>query len=232
MDRFDFFKEQYYKEHERRSEINNSLTQLIGYITAIVAVLYYFLTSFDFRYNWIDSLALCIITASVLYFLIRSMFHLIKAYTNLHHGFDVDYLADASDLNQYYQGLNAYYQSSGGTTDNAEADFKEEILTKLIEATDANQKRNKQKSFHRHMSQRFLLFAFALLILNVVPYAFNYALAEKPKDSISIEFASPLSLRCDSGSTRTYPDTVKVSIQSFSSDSIIRPSSPANQTLK
>ena len=52
MDQFDFYKELYFKENERRQEVLNSLNIPIAIITALSSVAYFFITSFDYTIDF------------------------------------------------------------------------------------------------------------------------------------------------------------------------------------
>lgn len=150
MDRFEFYKEQYYKELDRKNEITNSLNMPIGILTVFVATLFYLLASFKYSNSNILFYIFIIFTLFVVVFLIVSVYHLIKALSNLHNGYLYAYLNDTDDLEEYRVNLMQYY-SSIGSEDISEKEFEEYIEKELIKSTGINQKNNKLKTFHRFL---------------------------------------------------------------------------------
>lgn len=235
MDRFDFYKELYFREHDRRNEINDSLSQPIGIATGVVAALFYFLTTFDYKINITLAIIFLLLALLTFTFISISIFHLIKSYVNLHIGFDYTYLADTSDLEKFYSALKKYYKSVPGTPDRTDEEFEQYIRDEMIKNTDANQKTNKKKSFHRHMSQRNLVFAFPFLIASLIPFAYNYSLADKTQQNVSIRFESPLHMEVDSSGHGASHDTLNIDVHAVISDSnkpIEKPVPPKSQEVK
>jgi hypothetical protein len=190
MDKFDFYKELNLKEEEKKNQINDSLSLPIGAISGLVAALFYFLTTFDFKLNLLNSIIFSLITLSSIFFLGVSVFHLIKSYANFHKGYGYVYLADAIDLDKYYKDLKNYYQSNPNLTDASDVEFEQYIFDELIKNTDANQKNNKRKNKHRFNCEKHLITAFLILCLNLFPFGYNYALKKDKKDIITLELNS------------------------------------------
>ena len=59
MDQFDFYKELYFKENERRQEVRNSLNIPIAIITALSSAAYFFITSFDYTIDFFGNYIHC-----------------------------------------------------------------------------------------------------------------------------------------------------------------------------
>jgi hypothetical protein len=188
MEQEAFYKDQYDKSLDRKNEINSSLSTPIGILTALVAGLFYATTSFDFADNFTLTVIFGIIGACSLCLLSKSIYHLVKALSDLHEGYDYAYLADADVLNNYYTGLLSFYNSQPGATPAAslhaaQKDFDEYLLSELIKSAGINQKNNKSKMYQRFKCHQFMIFAFISLSLLIITFGIDFA-NNKGKDKI------------------------------------------------
>jgi Na+/H+ antiporter NhaC len=188
MEQETFYKDQYDKSLDRKNEINSSLSTPIGILTALVAGLFYATTTFDFTDNLSLTIIFAIIGAGSLALLSKSIFHLVKALSDLHEGYDYAYLADTDDLNQYYTGLLNFYNNQQGATAgsaqvSAQKEFDAYLLSELIKSAGINQKNNKAKMFQRFKCHQFMIFAFILLSLLIIPFGVDFGI-NKRKDKV------------------------------------------------
>jgi hypothetical protein len=188
MEREAFYKDQYDKSLDRKSEINCSLSTPIGILTALVAGLFYATTSFDFSDNIALAIIFGIIGISSLCLLGKSIFHLVKALSDLHEGYDYAYLADTDVLDNYYTRLLSFYNSQPGVTpagavQSTQKEFDDYLLSELIKSAGINQKNNKSKMFQRFKCHQFMIFAFISLSLLIIPFGIDFA-NNKGKDKI------------------------------------------------
>jgi uncharacterized Tic20 family protein len=195
MERFDFFKETYFREEEKKNEINNSLSLPIGVITILIGVVFYLLTNFDFKFNLLLSIIFLVSSLSCILFLSLSCFHVIKSYTNFHNGYGYSYLADSDDLESFYQANKAYYKVNPQLNDISDDEFSDYILSELIKNTDTNQKNNKTKSFHRYLSLKHLITALLLVFLTIFPFSINYVAKEKSDPKVVLTTKSPIDIK-------------------------------------
>ena len=201
MDQEAFYKDQYDRTLDRKNEINSSLSTPIGILTALVAGLFYSTTNFDFT----DSLALSIIYAVIAFcsfcLLSKSIFHLVKALSDLHEGYDYAYLADTDDLDRYYTGLVDFYGSQPGAIpldalQAAKKEFDAYLLRELIKSAGINQKNNKLKMFQRFQCHQYMIYAFISLSLLIIPFGIDFGI-NKGKDKVQkvkIESVIPVDL--------------------------------------
>ena len=191
MNREEFYKELYFKEFERKRELNNSLQIPIGILSGLIAALYFLITKFDYKYSCLNSMIFGIIIIAAIVFLSISAFHLIKALANFHDGYPYAYLADSKDLHKFYKELKEYYEAIGeeGKT---ELEFCEYVLEEMIKNTDKNQKNNKSKSYHRYKCQSHLVNSFLLISISLFPFGFNIAMKPKIKEIVPVEIKSKI----------------------------------------
>ncbi|MGZ3756487.1 MAG: hypothetical protein ACXVAY_21210 [Mucilaginibacter sp.] len=196
-----FYKDQYDKALDRKNEINSSLSTPIGILTALVAGLFYATTNFDFTDNRILSFFYALIGMSSFLLLSKSIFHLVKALSDLHEGYDYAYLADTDDLDNYYTGLVNFYESQPGATQSAalqdaKKEFDAYLLSELIKSAGINQKNNKSKMFQRFQCHQYMIYAFISLSLLIIPFGIDFGV-NKGKDKIQkvkIESVIPVDL--------------------------------------
>lgn len=138
--RFDFYKDLYFKELEKVNEINNSLTTPIGLVTAAIAGCSYLLTSFDYEYSNCNTVFFIAFIGICIVFLIISIYHVIKAYSDFPFGYNYNIIADANDIDKYFLDLKDYYKNNPQLTDNAATEVEEYVLKEIINNTGTNQK--------------------------------------------------------------------------------------------
>jgi hypothetical protein len=190
MNRFDFCKELYFKESDKKNEINNSLSLPIGVITGFVVAFFYLLTTFDFECNLFQTLFFSLLGVASIIYLAASIYHLIKAYSNFHNGYDYLYLADSLELENFYKELKKYFKDNPTLTDTSEEDFENFIVDEMIKDTDTNQKNNKKKNWHRYVCEKHLITAFILLSITLIPFGFNYAYKKDKQATVSVDLQS------------------------------------------
>jgi hypothetical protein len=208
MEREVFYKDQYDKALDRKNEINSSLSTPIGILSALVAGLFWATTNFNFSDNLILSIIYTTIGLLSIYFLGKSIFHLAKALSDLHNGYDYAYLADADDLNNYYTGLVDFYKSQPNVSSqdsllSAKDEFNTYLISELIKSAGINQKNNKSKMFQRFKCHQSMIYAFISLSLLIIPYGIDFGI-NKGKDKVQkvkIESVLPINL------TIKYKDT-------------------------
>ncbi|MEZ2335610.1 hypothetical protein AB6735_08230 [Mucilaginibacter sp. RCC_168] len=188
MEQETFYKDQYDKSLDRKNEINSSLSTPIGILTALVAGLFYATTTFDFTDNLFLTIIFALIGAGSLILLGKSIFHLVKALSDLHQGYDYAYLADTDVLNNYYTGLLNFYNSQPGATptsaqQSAQKEFDAYLLSELIKSAGINQKNNKAKMFQRFKCHQYMIFAFISLSLLIIPFGIDFGI-NKGKDKV------------------------------------------------
>ncbi|MFZ7116409.1 MAG: hypothetical protein ACO1G9_13595 [Bacteroidota bacterium] len=221
----EFYKETYYKELERRDEINNSLSTPIGLIIALIAAHFYLLTNFEYFQPSNYTILFQFLSISSCILLIISIFNLILAYTGFHGGYKYDYLADVGDIEKYIQSLITYHGNTNNSGDLIQQDFDDYLYAAFVNATDQNQKRNKLKSKARYRCLKYLIWSFVLMAISILPYIYNYANKSSKIPSIKIE--GPI--RLDSTTTNAINPKV---MQNNNQNPPQKPTPPPNQTIK
>lgn len=235
MEEWEFYKEQYYKEIERKSEISNSLTTPIGLISALLAVIFYLITAFSYSINRTCLILFLIIVVIVLFFLSISTYHLIKAFSDFHNGYKYAYLIDTDELDKYCQELKEYYNSSN-LPDNSTIDFNDYLLKEFIKATGINQKNNKSKIYHRFLCHKHMINGFMALCLLMVPFGINYGINKSnqvPPQSVVID--STLNLNLNSKQNQVFFDSIilkTINMVDNKNDQREKPEPPPTQIIQ
>lgn len=192
MNRFDFYKENYHRELENRFSIVNSLSIPIGIISAVIAAIFYLITTFDYDYEPILSIFFIIVTGIATYMLVRSIWSLIESYTGLAITYTYKALADDNLLEAYYQDLKQHYLTNPAIPDNTESDFENYLISEMTTYTGNNQVNNKLKNELRYNCEKFLIITILWLAGSLICFGFNYGLKgdKKPVYNIKIDSTS------------------------------------------
>lgn len=225
MERFEFYKEQHLKEEDKKNEINNSLSLPLGVISGLVVALFYIITSFDYKISLIVNLIFLLLASIAIVFLLIATYHLIKAYTNFHNGYDYHYLPDTEELDKYYTDLDKYYNEHSSIENNSSREFKDYIISCFVKTTDKNQKNNKQKSYHRYLSLKHLINSLLVIVLVLFPFGYNYYKKKDCKDSYSVEI---------SNAGKIIDSIKKINFIILNSSKMVdeKPTAPPTQTIK
>ncbi|NCD67877.1 MULTISPECIES: hypothetical protein [Mucilaginibacter] len=210
MEQEAFYKDQYDKTLDRKNEINTSLSTPIGILTALLAGLYFASTNFDFSDNKFLSISFIVISVVSICLLGKSIYHLIRAFSDFHNGYDYAYLNDTDVLDAYYQGLVNFYQSQpnstlAGSIAEAKKEFDAYLLQELIKSAGINQKNNKSKIFQRFQCHQYMIYALIALSLLIIPFGIDFGV-NKGKDKVQrvkIDSVIPVNLNIK------YKDTVE-----------------------
>src|SRR3712207_6786812 len=109
MDNLGFYKEQYFKEIERAQGISNSFGTPITIMSALAAALYYSWSKFNNISLLSNKILFVFIITLCVFFLFKSLYHLIKAIANFKTGYNYYLLPNAYSLGKYQNDLNLFY---------------------------------------------------------------------------------------------------------------------------
>jgi len=169
MSRFDFYKESYYKEFDRKETLNAALGTPIALITAIGAWVFYLLLNFDFKWEF-SSYALVISIVIIAISLIVAVRHLTLSYyafrriksLKFDDGYIYSYIPGMEDNETFYQNvLNDYGKEV------ADQEFEKYLIRKYIECADKNFKLNVNKA-------DYILYAKKTIILALIGSVFSF----------------------------------------------------------
>lgn len=190
QERFEFYKEYYFRELDRRNQLNSSLSIPIGLITGLAGGVSYLLTNFDYAIRFWLSIPFVVVTGGGIIFLLLSIYNLIIAYTNFPRPYNYMLIADVDVIEKYHQDLKAYYIANPGVEDTSEKEFENYIVSEMVVNTGNNQKNNKKKTKFSYNCEKYLIRALMLISLSLPFFSINYALKPGKKPPYSIKIVS------------------------------------------
>ena len=174
MDFFEFYKELYHKENDRRQEVLNALNIPIAVITATSTANYLFITTFDYTFNKIlDWIFIAIVIATFI-LLIVSIFYLIKAFCDFNRGYEYKGLPYPGELHNWHKDLKEYHSTYDIASENVDQMVKDEILKKILTSTDHNTYVNDKKHEYIYNSKKFLVGSLVITLITLLPFGFDY----------------------------------------------------------
>ncbi|MGL2967240.1 hypothetical protein [Flavobacterium sp. XGLA_31] len=183
MDKFEFIKEWFYKEEERKDSLNNSLNIPIGILTAILAGIYFLTSKYNYKNENIYlkySFIVAIIVALV--FWLFCIYYLVKSYNDFYKGYKYNGFPSANFIDVEYENMKSYYDKykkelgKEVTLDSLVKNNVENILIKCVENNTFN---NDKKSAYLHNSKIQILNCVLALFLSSILYSVNYINHEK-----------------------------------------------------
>lgn len=174
MDQFDFYKELYTTENDRRITVNDSLSIPIAIVTALVSILFYLLTTFDYgQTGWPKWAFLLLAIVSVVLVAI-SVYSLIRAFSNMTYGYEYKGLPYPQELLDWHMQLTAHYTKYTSNATRADEEYRDYLIRKFAEHANFNMKVNDQKTKHVFTAKRFMVLGLVGIATACVPFAFNY----------------------------------------------------------
>lgn len=184
FDYFEFCKEQYANEVNRKNEISNSFSISIGLISVLVVALYYLITAFDYTISNTLSITHVLLFTIVLCFLTLSIIQLIKFFSNYPKGYTYAYLENSDELEHYREQLLAYYKNNEVAVNK---ELKDHLLDYLVKANTVNQINNDKKIKHRVKCHNHLIVSFIGICSLLIPFAINYGIQSSENEVQQIE---------------------------------------------
>ena len=167
MNQFDFYKELYFKENERRQEVLNSLNIPIAIITALSSATYFFITSFDYKVEtFLTGIFSCLILITGLC-LLFAIYFLIRAFSDFTKGYGYSVIPYTGELYDWNKNLEDYYE---GNKDLAKEHYSKFITENLAKHTEHNRYVNDKKYGYIYRSKKFLIISLVLTLITLVPF--------------------------------------------------------------
>ncbi len=170
MDKFEFYKELYHKENDRKSEITNSFRIPVVIISALASGFFFLLTSYTFKiFPYLDWIFICLLSLTVISILI-SCYSMIRAF-NIFKSFEYKGIPQVNELENWYDELFKYYNKSPKKSDN---DFIKGITNHFIESVQFNTYINDRKHGFIYKSKQYSAIGLIFLFLSFAPYFIIY----------------------------------------------------------
>lgn len=177
FNQLDFYKEIYYKEIERKCDLNNDLSLPIGIISILSTVFFFFLSTFDYKTNYIVSIIFIGFALIGIVFIVVSIIYLILAYDSHPWAKPYDYLGFPTEIAEFCNEYKSYFEETDGDTSDVNTKTDKELEKYLIEAyirtSTVNMRKTDARSSQLHKSKSYLLVSFILLLFAFIPFIVN-----------------------------------------------------------
>lgn len=196
MKRYEFYKELYFKQIDRKNSLESSLNTPISLTSIVVGTIFYFLFNFDFSINCYQNFFFITITIIVFIFIGISVHNLIMSYNNFKNGYDYEYLPYSLEIEKYYDELVNYYNDPNVQSDgSADIDFENFLIDKMNEYHDVNAYNNDVKSSFLFKAKKYLVFSLILTVTSTGIFSFNYIYKVGKEKIYKIEVNKPIELK-------------------------------------
>ena len=157
----EFAKMLYFRELDRRSQLDPGSNFRVGVLALLAGVYVYYLNTYTMSNLWCGVLfVLCAIISAL--FALLAIISIIRVYV----GFQWSYLPYPEQMLRYHQDLQAYQADYGESSPDA---FSEYLLLALIESATTNMANNNSRSEHMYAASRALSIAVVSTMLAGIP---------------------------------------------------------------
>lgn len=188
MNQFEFFKDLYTAEDDRRYAINDAISIPIAIITALVSITFFLLTTYDYsRHGFASWLFIGLVVLSI-FLIFRSVYSLIRAFSNLIHGHKYKGLPYPQQLLDWHKQLISYYTVEEGGRPVADVEFQKHLVNEFAEYASFNMKVNDQKSQYLFIAKKYMVLGLVSITIACIPFSYNYF--RKTSDGGKIEIVN------------------------------------------
>lgn len=196
MDSFEFFREQYLQENERRELMNNEIGTPMAIITGEITAMFILATTFSYKCSIVNLVVFLGLISLSLFFLVISAAYLSKVFvTNFPYfrtanSFSYQQVALPDQLHNWYLQLNSFFHSlpsvQGQNPEQlAEDEFKRGLRQQYADFAAHNAKINDRKRQDIFYSKFTILYSSAFLFVSIFPY--GYSLVTKDDETYKVE---------------------------------------------
>lgn len=170
MDLYEFYKELYFHEIERKDKYTNSLAIPIGVLTIFGGIIfsYFKIWSEDLiTVQWFSKKLFILFLILSVFFVLCAVFCLTRGII----GYAYSYISPPERLEEYRQVLLRWYESQGNSVEEASMDFKDTITQQYIDCIQINTLNNDSKSVWLYMCFLSLTATFILILFCTIFYS-------------------------------------------------------------
>ncbi|MCZ8090113.1 MAG: hypothetical protein O9282_03760 [Flavobacterium sp.] len=171
MTDYDFYKNKFERELNRRNDLDSAINNPIAGITIIVGLISYILSKNDFKiWNYIDCIVSTVLVISTITSLI-ALFYIFLSNNNLFKGFNYLNFGLLKDYRICQKEIVEYNKKVINEDDKKE--FESEIIDKIISYSDNHTIINDKRAFDLYKSRQFVVISFILTIFNLIIITIN-----------------------------------------------------------
>lgn len=191
FNKLEFYREIYYKEIERKCDLNNDLSLPIGIISILSTALFFFLSTFDYKLSVIYTSFFSAFALLGIISIVTSIVFLILAYDSHPWAKPYDYLGYPNQISEFHSDYIKYFEeteaNNSAVEDKADTELVNYLLKAYIRTSTINMVKTDARSSQLHKSKSYLLLSFILLLLAFIPYIINNLC--KPETTHKVEIA-------------------------------------------
>lgn len=172
--KFEFYKEVYFFEHNRKNSVLNAHGIPVGILTILLGVIGFYIDDLikeQLPFDWLFFTFSLFLVASIIAIII-SFVILVRSYT----GHQYEYIPILDKIREFEKSNDAYYQNK---KQQADEDFFNHLKDAVVNAASRNYLSNRQRATLLFKANRILIFACILSALSAVPYFSSKALQKK-----------------------------------------------------
>jgi hypothetical protein len=190
MDYYEFYKELYHKENDRRQEVINALNIPLAIITALATVVYILTTTFSYTVHWVASVLFILGILVTVGNLVTAIYHLSQAFVDLSRPYEYTGIPFSKQLFDYRKTLETFVaQNFAGQPDldkKTDEYFKQYLIENFVEHIDHNTYVNDQKHRFIFNSKRSLIYCLISCLLTLLPFWWGYFCKEDEIHKVEI----------------------------------------------
>jgi len=180
MSSFEFYKELYHLENQRRETINNSLSIPLAILTGLVAGVYVLFTTFPFDQNLITTICFSILLICGIFSMGYSSFYLCKVivkklnWRSARSSFEYKAIADPTSLLRWNESLESTFAGDPDEERLILSEFQRQLREQFVECAHHNQKVNDDKVEEALISKLTAVYSLIFFFLSIIPYVIAY----------------------------------------------------------
>lgn len=187
MDRYEFYKERYYSELERKGNTIGLHGIPVSLLTALLAAIFYFITNLGFDdivFSWAAIAFFITIVPSVIC-IVWAFCHLYKSYTG---GYHYSYIPDTKTLQEHEAKLLNDYKVFTNVNEIVQKKFRTYLIGTFIDCTAKNTANNDARSGSLFKANRMIVYAVGFIALSSIPFFIHqYRYKKEKKEEIKKE---------------------------------------------
>ncbi|UTC83813.1 hypothetical protein [Treponema denticola] len=190
---YNYVKERYEYEQERKNQLNNMISIPLGLISVLFGFLAYFFG------NLPPSNSARILLLIFYFFLVLSILALINCiifFVRHQIGYDYAYIADPNDIDNYKKRLIEYYKTQGKTNicELVTGELRETLYNFYLDGSQINIKNNEKKI---KMYRSLIISIIINIILFSITFCFRFFLPETISPAVKINSDRPIVFSVD-----------------------------------
>ena len=194
MNRFEFYKESYYLELERKRSLDKSLSLPLGIVILTGTILTNIIFNINSSEHGISTIILIVFIVLTILIGIKIISELLKSYMIFKNGYNYHYLPNTKESENYYKELIKYKSKVKNKKYNVEEEFENYLIKKLNQCNENNVLKNENKIYHLFIAKRYIMILFFTLIITLITYGINYYEYNKNEKEIKVKIESPIKI--------------------------------------